>query len=373
MIDAKTVSLATLLIQATSMAIAIRLCTDQGKYVRSVVIVMDELIKLIVCWTMLFFYYLRIRNKSYSYQPLNSKNDASSPYETGFVWGWLSFCEQELFGSIKVFLSMSVPAICYVVQKNLRFIAMGDLNPAVYQILYQGKILTTALFSSLILKRQFSRRQKVAMGLLFIGCSLVQLSAMGLFDDEGGLNFGVGTSGLGGLAAILGGCMTSGFSGVYLEKAIKGIDIDGGDTPHAIWVRNIQLAMFGLTFACIDAFIESKSEIDKGGLLQGFTPLVWLTVMLSVIGGLAVSMVMKYADNMIKTFTTSLAIVLTSVISIFFFNLRLSFPFMIGASLTLFAVHLYSKKNKDASLVPVDVKAEELEEFGVVQGSENRI
>ena len=352
------------------MAVAIRLCTDQGKYIRSVVIVMDELIKLIVCWTMLFVYYVKIRNKSYSYQPLNSQEEDKS-FETGFFRGWLQFYEEEVFGSVKVFMSMSVPAICYVVQKNLRFIAMGDLNPAVYQILYQGKILTTAFFSSLILKKQFSKRQKVAMGLLFLGCSLVQLSAMGLFDEDGSLNFGSGSSGLVGLLAIIGGCMTSGFSGIYLEKAIKGIDIEGGDTPHAIWVRNIQLALFGLSFACIDAYIESKSEIDKGGLLQGFTPLVWTTVMLSVIGGLAVPMVMKYADNMIKTFTTSVAIVVTSIISILFFNLKLSIPFIVGASLTLFAVHLYSTK-KQEHIVPTTVRTEELEEFGVVKSPTNR-
>lgn len=39
-----------------------------------------------------------------------------------------------------------------------------------------------------------------------------------------------------GLVAVLSGCVTSGFSGVYFEKILKG-------SSTSIWIRNIQLGM----------------------------------------------------------------------------------------------------------------------------------
>ncbi|KAJ1373593.1 hypothetical protein KIN20_036047 [Parelaphostrongylus tenuis] len=44
------------------------------------------------------------------------------------------------------------------------------------------------------------------------------------------------------------------------------------------------------------------------GLLQGWTGLVWITTTAAAIGGVVVSAVMKYADNVKKTYCQSLAI-----------------------------------------------------------------
>lgn len=42
---------------------------------------------------------------------------------------------------------------------------------------------------------------------------------------------------------------------------------------------------------------------------------VWMAVLLNSLGGLVVAMVVKYADNVIKGFATSVSIVLTSLVS----------------------------------------------------------
>ena len=48
----------------------------------------------------------------------------------------------------------------YTIQKNLLYLAISNLDAAVFQVTYQAKILTTALFSVLILRRKLSCQKK---------------------------------------------------------------------------------------------------------------------------------------------------------------------------------------------------------------------
>lgn len=52
-------------------------------------------------------------------------------------------------------LKMAVPSCLYVLQNNLNYIASSNLDAPTVQLLYQLKILTTALFSVVMLNRFF--------------------------------------------------------------------------------------------------------------------------------------------------------------------------------------------------------------------------
>jgi UDP-sugar transporter A1/2/3 len=53
-------------------------------------------------------------------------------------------------------------------------------------------------------------------------------------------------------------------------------------------------------------------------------------------------MVIKYADNILKGFATSLSIVLSSILAVFLFDYSITLMFTFGASLVIGAVYLYS-------------------------------
>ncbi|GMS96498.1 hypothetical protein PENTCL1PPCAC_18673, partial [Pristionchus entomophagus] len=70
------------------------------------------------------------------------------------------------------------------------------------------------------------------------------------------------------------------------------------------------------------AFGEDYELIFKDGfspasissnMMQGFDGMVWTTVVINALGGLIVSVVIKFADNILKTLATSFSIVIICV------------------------------------------------------------
>ena len=231
------------------------------------------------------------------------------------------------------FVRLAVPAALYTVQNNLQYFAVSNLEAATFQLLSQLKILTTALFSVLLLGKTLKAAQWGALLLLTLGVALVQLSAMKpAAGDAAGAG---GSSSFYGLLAVLCACCSSGLAGVYFEKVLKG-------TKVSLWVRNTQLACVGVAFGLAGVVSRDGAAVARRGFFAGYTPIVWAVVTLQVLGGLAVALVVKYADNILKGFATSLAIVLTCVISVFLFDFSLTARFAAGAALVLYSTYMYS-------------------------------
>ncbi|CAM9836136.1 unnamed protein product [Discosporangium mesarthrocarpum] len=231
-------------------------------------------------------------------------------------------------------LKMAVPACLYVLQNNLAYLAVSNLDGPTYQLLYQLKILTTAVFSVAMLNRVLAPVQWVSLLMLAVGVAMVQIS--GSKEHESGGDGGEHKM-LRGFLAVLLACCTSGFAGVYFEKVLKGSTI-------SLWVRNMQLAGYGMALGIWAVYMYDWDQVSAKGFLFGYNFSVWMAVMLNSLGGLIVAMVVKYADNLIKGFATSISIVMTCVISVFLFNFEISAMFVVGAFLVLYATFLYSKK-----------------------------
>jgi len=69
-------------------------------------------------------------------------------------------------------------------------------------------------------------------------------------------------------------------------------------------------------------------------------------------GGLLVAVVVKYADNILKGFATSLAIIVSCVVSVFLWGFVISAQFALGTSLVLGAVYMYSLPKPAQKLLP---------------------
>ncbi|KZT56408.1 hypothetical protein CALCODRAFT_509482 [Calocera cornea HHB12733] len=257
---------------------------------------------------------------------------------------------------------LSIPAILYVIQNNLQFVAASNLDVATFQVTYQMKILTTAAFSVMLLRRKLSATKWLALMFLAMGVGIVQIqsgaskphspvppsfAAEGFEGDGSAPNVGDLLAApthtmrpLTGFMAVCAACMTSGLAGVYFEMVLKNSQAD-------LWVRNVQLSLFSLIPAIVPIIFTNEAGYPGQGwlgrLFQNFTPWAWATVLTQVAGGLVTAIVIKHADNILKGFATSLSIIISFLASVLLFGFTITPAFVLGSSTVLGATWMYNQ------------------------------
>ncbi|XP_076134624.1 solute carrier family 35 member A3a [Alosa pseudoharengus] len=317
----KYLSLGVLVFQTTSLVLTMRysrtLQGDGPRYLASSAVVTAELLKILACVMLVF------KEHSYSVRALNS------------------MLRQEIVHKPVETLKLAIPSGIYTLQNNLLYVALSNLDAATYQVTYQLKILTTALFSVSMLGRKLGVYQWLSLLILMGGVALVQWpSDSPSSPEKEQLSSG---SQVVGLVAVLVACCSSGFAGVYFEKILK-------ETKQSVWVRNIQLGMFGLVFGVIGMFAYDGDRVREHGMFQGYNSLTCVVVALQALGGLVIAAVIKYADNILKGFATSLSIILSTLISYFWLeDFVPTSVFFMGAVLVIVATFLYGYEGKPST------------------------
>jgi solute carrier family 35 (UDP-sugar transporter), member A1/2/3 len=82
-------------------------------------------------------------------------------------------------------------------------------------------------------------------------------------------------------------------------------------------------------------------QIRSLGFFHKYNIWTIFAILCQALGGLIVAVVVKYADNILKGFATSLSIILSSVASVWLFDFRISLTFFVGSLVVLWATHLY--------------------------------
>ena len=102
------------------------------------------------------------------------------------------------------------------------------------------------------------------------------------------------------------------------------------------------MSLFSIIPGLIAVFWTDSEAVLTKGFFYGYSPLVWVVVFMQACSGLVVAMVVKYADNILKSFGTSISIVVSSVITMILFSFRPSWQWMAGAGLVILSTVLYS-------------------------------
>lgn len=233
------------------------------------------------------------------------------------------------FNNPKEMVKVSIPAVLYLIQNNLQYISIANLEPAVFQVLYQLKILTTAIFSVTLLRKKIILPQWGAIVLLMVGVACVQAKPKSSVHETHG-NFMIG------LLSVLMACTCSGFAGVYFEKILKSTA-----SKASIWERNIQMGSISCVLGLLALVYNDFAFLNTKGFFHGYRPIVWSAVLVNALGGLLTAVVVKYADNILKAFATSIAIILSCIIAFFLFGKIPTLSFVFGAAFVNIAVYIY--------------------------------
>ncbi|XP_064079063.1 UDP-N-acetylglucosamine transporter-like [Macrobrachium nipponense] len=341
----KTLSLVVLAVQTSTMVLLLRYsrtssAENHQQYIITTAVLLSEILKLTL---------------SLGFLHIETGKVAKVTFDRLYRDVVLNFWET---------LKLAIPACLYVVQNNLLFIALSNLDAATYQVTYQLKILTTAIFSWVILGKRLTPLHWLSLCFLMLGVSLVQVESSTWNDSNSSIKASEVKGPLGdseplpdnedalppdvneahpntevswllGIFAVFVSCISSGFSGVYFERLVK-----KGTQPSLV-IRNIQLGVFSIVFAVI-AVSSDWSSIKEGGFFQGYTLTTWGVVLIQAFGGLIVSVTMKYADNILKGFATSLSIVMCTLVSwLVFGDAAPSTQFIIGTTIVISSTVLY--------------------------------
>ena len=156
-------------------------------------------------------------------------------------------------------LKIMVPALLYLVQNSLLYVALSNLTAPIFQVTYQGKLVTTAIVSVLMLNRKYTFQQWICLVVLSIGVAIVVLGESGADKkktETGPQSLTVG------LLAVTIACLSSALAGVYFEKVVKAPGPGGEKAkPVSVWMRNIQLAFFTICTAMLQGFWDGANLV----------------------------------------------------------------------------------------------------------------
>merc|ERR1711942_598745 len=181
----------------------------------------------------------------------------------GLVWNaedrslsqWWGALDKTIIKQPMDTVKVMVPSAVYLIQNNLLYVAASNLDVATYQITYQLKILTTAMFAVTMLGKKLLPTQWFSLVLLVAGVAMVQLS-----DVKEVKSAGPDQSKFVGFSAALTACCLSGFAGVYFEKILKGSDV-------SVWMRNVQMALFAVPMGLLSSYLKDATNIAEKGFM----------------------------------------------------------------------------------------------------------
>uniref|UniRef100_A0A7N0UXX8 CMP-sialic acid transporter 4 n=1 Tax=Kalanchoe fedtschenkoi TaxID=63787 RepID=A0A7N0UXX8_KALFE len=220
-----------------------------------------------------------------------------------------------------------VPAALYLVKNLLQYYIFAYVDAPGYQILKNFNIISTGVLYRIILKRKLSEIQWAAFILLCAGCTTAQLNSS---SDR------VLQTPLQGWIMAIVMALLSGFAGVYTEAIMK------KRFSRNINVQNFWLYVFGMIFNAVAIVIQDFDAVVNKGFFHGYSFITVLMIVNHALSGIAVSMVMKYADNIVKVYSTSVAMLLTAIVSMFLFGFHLSLAFFLGSTVVSVSVYLHS-------------------------------
>ncbi|TMW59491.1 hypothetical protein Poli38472_004560 [Pythium oligandrum] len=324
----KQLSFIMLVVQNTALGIVSKYSrlVDGPKYKPGTVVLLVEMLKFFLCYLVL----LKMKN--------------------GNVPDSMRVLRFEVFADVSGLKKMIILAFLYAMQNIMALFAYDYVDVATYQIVYQLKIITTAMFMIVLLNRRFSLVQWCAMLTLMIGvavCSYSRLptsSATPTANADDDSAAAIDSTRIIGISIVLGLAVNSGLAAAYFERVMKSHKSNATmQTLDPLWVRNLQLSAVSIAVTLFD-LVRNFEGVWADGFFYGFHGFVWAVIFLQAVGGLTIAAVVRYSDNVVKNFGTSFSLIFSCIISNYMFDQTAPWSFYAGVLLVVVSVFIYGDK-----------------------------
>ncbi|KAJ6350462.1 hypothetical protein OIU78_006598 [Salix suchowensis] len=224
----------------------------------------------------------------------------------------------------------AVPAFLYAINNYLKFIMQLYFNPATVKMLSNLKVLVIAVWLKMIMKRRFSILQWEALALLLIGICVNQLRTL---PEGSSAMVPVATGAY--LYTLIFVSVPS-FASVYNEYALK------SQFETSIYLQNLFLYGYGAIFnflaILVTAIFKGPSSLD---ILHGHSRATMLLICNNAAQGILSSFFFKYADTILKKYSSTLATIFTGIASAVLFGHTLTINFILGISIVFISMHQF--------------------------------
>jgi solute carrier family 35 (UDP-sugar transporter), member A1/2/3 len=297
---------------------------DKPKFLTSVAVIGVELIKLILS----VLYILLIDKRSISTIVTFMKDDHKNS------------------------MLLAVPAAAYSFQMSMEYVALANIDAAVFSVLVQTKLLATASFAVIIMRKKIRKAQVISLVLLTVGVMLCNMKDIGggnnVDENEAAKKY---AEAIKGITATLGIALSSGFASVYTEKVIKAQrNRVVASQNYSLAYMQFQLAIVSLVILVFYAGLKDFETIWNYGVFYQFSFGAFVSMFNSAIGGLIVAAVLKYADAVLKGYATAISVIMTGVLSMLLFGTTLNAPYFMGITNVICAVLLYNARDLDRNM-----------------------
>lgn len=226
---------------------------------------------------------------------------------------------------------LAVPAFLYAINNYLKFIMQLYFNPATVKMLSNLKVLVIAILLRAIMRRRFSIIQWEALALLLIGISVNQLKSLPEGTTALGLPVATGAY----LYTLIFVTVPS-LASVYNEYALK------SQFETSIYLQNLFLYGYGAIFnflaLIVMAIFKGPNSMD---ILQGHSKATMLLICNNAAQGILSSFFFKYADAILKKYSSTVATIFTGIASAALFGHTLTINFILGISIVFISMHQF--------------------------------
>ncbi|GMF33327.1 unnamed protein product [Phytophthora fragariaefolia] len=230
------------------------------------------------------------------------------------------------------------PALLNALETNLNYVVLRYLDAATVSVLWNLKILLTAVLFRVVLKNPLSELHKLAIALLVLGVLTSQSDRFGQIATENSQHVALG------LCLALVGVTLSSCASVFAEWTLK----RQSDCPF-LW-QSLQMFGFGVLFNALGLIVDGKVLIHEG-FFHGYNGWAVGVAVVNSIGGISMACILKYLDNIACVYSHSMAMMLTAFFSMMFFAFSPSVEFACGLGVLVISMYLY---HHPLAQVPID-------------------